>query len=138
MKHRSKITVTPTITDNRGNGAALNKQMTSRYPTSAILMEMSVFLKRMGIKALVEWAPREGNRHADALANGSYEGFDPALRIPVDARHLQWDVLPQALLWGKEAEDVFQKTKTAGRLPLRNQKLKKRRVDTRLRITDPW
>ena len=82
LKHRSKITVTPTITDNRGNGAALNKLMTSRYPTSAILMEMSVYMKRMGIKALVEWAPREGNRHADALANGSYEGFDPALRDP--------------------------------------------------------
>ena len=112
--------------------------MTSQYPASAILMEMSVYMKKMGIKALVEWAPREGNRQADALANGSYGGFDPSLRRPVNARTLQWDVLPQALLCGKEADEIFQATKTAGRLPLQNQKLRKRRVDTRLRITDPW
>ena len=41
--HRSKVAVTPTITDSRGNGAALNKQMTSRYPASAILTEMSTY-----------------------------------------------------------------------------------------------
>ena len=40
---------------------ALNKLMTSRYPASAILMEVSICLKKVGFKALVEWAPREGN-----------------------------------------------------------------------------
>ena len=66
-------------------------------------------MKRMGIKALVEWSPREGNRQADALANGCNESFNPALRIQVDARSLKWEVLPQALEWRKEAEEMFQK-----------------------------
>ena len=34
-KHRSRITVAPTVTDNRGNGAALKKRVTSKYPSSA-------------------------------------------------------------------------------------------------------
>ena len=36
--HRSRVTVTLTIIDNRGNGAALNKQMSSQYPASVILI----------------------------------------------------------------------------------------------------
>ena len=82
-------------------------------------------------------SPR-GNRQADALATGCYDGFNPALRIPLDARSMKWDVLPQALEWEREAEDMFQKTKMEGGLPQRNVKLRKRKVDTRSRITDPW
>ena len=48
----------------------------------------------MVMKTLVEWALREGNRQADALANCFYEGFDPSLRILVNTRTLRWDVLP--------------------------------------------
>ena len=39
---------------------------------------------------------------------------------------------------GKEAEEVFQRTKAARKLPQRHTKLPKRRVDTRLKFTDPW
>ena len=67
----------PTWTDNRGNGSALNKMMTTRYPASAVIMEMSVLMKRHGLKALVEWTPRAGNREADELANGVTNRFKP-------------------------------------------------------------
>ena len=33
---RTCVTVAPTITDNRGNGAALNKLMTTKFPASAL------------------------------------------------------------------------------------------------------
>ena len=36
--HRSRVLVAPTWTDNRGNGAALNKLMTTGFPASAVLM----------------------------------------------------------------------------------------------------
>ena len=48
----------PSFTDNRGNGSALNKLMTNRYPSSAVVMELPCYLKRMSVKAVVEWAPR--------------------------------------------------------------------------------
>ena len=36
--HRGSIKVIPTVTDNRGNGAALNKLMTTKNPASAGVM----------------------------------------------------------------------------------------------------
>ena len=69
-EHDTKVQILPTWTDNRGNGSVLNKLMTTRYPASAVLMEMSVFMKRHKLKTNVEWAPREANKEADELANG--------------------------------------------------------------------
>ena len=55
---RCRIRVVPTTTDNRGNGAALNKLMTTRYPASAVLVELAAHSKKMGLRASVEWSPR--------------------------------------------------------------------------------
>ena len=66
---RSRVTILPTWTDNRGNGSVLNKLMTTRYPSSALVM------------AQVEWTPREFNREADALANGDSSQFSPELQL---------------------------------------------------------
>ena len=68
---RSSTRIVPTTTDNRGHGAALNKLMTTRYPASAVLMELAAYSKKMGLKASVECSPWEANREADALANGN-------------------------------------------------------------------
>ena len=65
--HRTKIPVMPTWTDNRGKGAALNKLLSTRFPASAVLMELPCRPQRMSIEALVEGAPREvkpGSRRA--------------------------------------------------------------------------
>ena len=76
-----KSMVMPIWTDNRGNGAALNKLMSTRYPLNALLMEMSAYFNHMRIKALIEWTPRTANREADSLANGDTRGFDPELEV---------------------------------------------------------
>ena len=60
------------------------------------------------------------------------------LRIPVDARQLQWTVLREALSHGKEAEDAYQAAKTVG-FPVRNQRMRrKKRPEERLKAVDPW
>ena len=33
---RSRVKIAPTITDNRGNGSALNKLVTTKFPASAL------------------------------------------------------------------------------------------------------
>ena len=78
------INLVPTWTDNRGNGSALNKLMSTRYPASALLMELASHMKHEKMKASVSWAPREVNREADRLANGDTTGFDPNLRLHID------------------------------------------------------
>ena len=74
--HRSRVLVAPTWTDNHGNGAALNKLLTTRFPASAVLMELAACKKKMLMKVQVEWSTRSGNVEADALANGHNHAFD--------------------------------------------------------------
>ena len=57
-----RVLIVRSITDNRGNGAALKKLMSTRFPSSAVLMELASFMKYLGMRAIVEWAPRECNR----------------------------------------------------------------------------
>ena len=43
-----RVLIVPSVTDNRGNGAALNKLMSTRFPSSAVLMELATFMKARG------------------------------------------------------------------------------------------
>ena len=54
---RTKLVVIPSYTHNRGNGALLNKLMSSKYPLSALLMEFGEQLRRSGVRPDVRWAP---------------------------------------------------------------------------------
>ena len=55
--------------------------MSKKYPSCAIVMELACYLKRMSIKAVVDWAPPMANCEADELANGNTHRFHPAKRI---------------------------------------------------------
>ena len=95
---RRQFSIIPTWTDNRGNGSALNKLMSTHFPSSALLMELATHMKREGIKANVQWSPRESNREADRLANGAFTGFSPEYRIHLDVGSISWYILEDALV----------------------------------------
>ena len=59
------------------------------------------------MRAIVEWAPRECNKEADLLANGITDRFDPERRILVSAQSLVWNILPEALEAGRQAEQAY-------------------------------
>ena len=134
----TKVLIVPSITDNRGNGAVLNKLMTTCFPSSALLMEMGSYMKARGMRAIVEWAPSEFNKEADQLANGITDSFDPDRRIHVSSRTLNWNILPTAIQAGLDAEQAFRDMKERYGLRDRCKKQRKRKVETRLKITDPW
>ena len=119
----------PTWTDNRCNGSALNKLMTSRFPASAVLMEMSVLMKTKGLQASVQWAPRAANREADWLANGDTQDFNPEYECVIDPAAVRWHILPQALEEGRRAERAYQEFRTSGRDPQRGKKQRRRRPE---------
>ena len=137
-ERHTRVQIVPTITDNRGNGALLNKLMSTKFPASAVLMELASYMRRMSLRTVVEWEPREGNKEADKLANGNAEDFDPSLRINVSASTLSWDILPEALEAGRAAERQSQAARERGALPDRCRKSKRRRPEERLRLKDPW
>ena len=68
-KVRTPVSVVPSYTHNRGNGALLNEPMTSKLPLSAHFMEFTEQLCHSGVRPGVRWAPREANREADRLPN---------------------------------------------------------------------
>ena len=111
--------------------------MTTRFPASAVLMELVAYSKKMGLKASVEWSLWEANREAGTLANGDSTLFNPELRIPVSHQRLQWSVLSETLAYGREAEDAHRRAKATG-LPTRNQKKRLKRPEERLKAVDPW
>ena len=95
-------------------------------------------MKHRGMRAIVEWAPRECNREADMLANGDSSLFDPERRIPVAAGILVWNVLPEALKAGRDAEETYKRLKETHGLPNRSAKQRKRAAEHRLKFKDPW
>ena len=70
-------------TDNLGNTFVVAKMMTTKMPLAAVLMQLAVMLSDRRLWLEAAWVPREQNKEADALTNNCYEGFDPALRIPL-------------------------------------------------------
>ena len=72
--------------------AALNKLMSTRFPSSACAYGARFIHEASWNESIVEWAPRECNREADMLANGDTSLFDPERRIPVAAGTLVWNV----------------------------------------------
>ena len=72
-------------------------------------MEMSVFTKRRGLRTIVEWTSREGNKEADELANGITQRFRPELEVKLKEEELEWYILPRALEIGAQAENEHQR-----------------------------
>ena len=126
---RTKLVVIPSYTNNRGNGALLNKLMTSKYPLSALLMEFNEQLRRSGVRPHVRWAPREANREPDRLANGG------CIRIRPSASSAGV-LLDDALELGETAENEKKRYREeAG--TMRQAKGKRRKQEDRLRLKDP-
>ena len=138
-EHRTSAQEAPPWTDNRGIGTALNKLMSTRFPSSPVQMELAAHLNKVSLlKASVQWAPRTATNEADALANGDSTGFDQSLECKIDPSTLKWCVLSQALQMGKQTENEHQEFLKSGRDPLRGQRRRKRKPDQRLKMKDPW
>ena len=108
--HKSKVLVVPTWTENRGNGAALNRLMSTRFPSSAVLTELASYMKRMIMEAQMEWSPRSGNSEADELVNGNFHASNPALRVSVDHETLNWTSFHVLSRWGDNLNGMYRRS----------------------------
>ncbi len=92
-RRSSTPVVVTSVTDNQGNGFALTRLMTTRFPLCLIVMELSAQLEAHNMRLEVEWAPRESNQEADDLSNGISEGFTERHRTEIDLATFPWIVL---------------------------------------------
>ena len=135
---RSRVTTHPTWTDNRCFGSFLYKFMTTRYPSSALVMGLAAETKKNRVKAQVEWTPSEFSREADALTNGNSSLFSPELQLRVEPRDLKWHVVDRAIEMGSIAERAHDRIRRSGGFPDGAQKQKRRRREERLKFKDSW
>ncbi len=125
----------PGVTDNRGNRYALSRLQGTRFPLSAVVMELSAQLETRGARLELAWVPRDLNSEADALSNGITDGFSEAARIPVDYGSMKWLILDRIL----EAGAAFEAERSARRARTATLHSAKRRAKKPgLKDTDPW
>ena len=139
---RASQCVVTGLTDNNGNAHVLQRFMTTKFPLSAVLMELAMWLPSIaGDHGLsLQWVPRLQNEEADALTNEDFTGFDPKLRIHVDPSAVKWRVLPEMIRYGSDLQARIAEAKEELKSSRSQQATKgvKRKAGSSLRETDPW
>ena len=116
-------------TDNQGNSYALSKCMTTKYPMTLLIMEVSETPREKRCELHLEWIRRDKNQLADDLTNGQFQHFDPKQRTRWDGSTCQWIVLQKFLAHAREYHQqlVSEKSSKASRKP--ETRTKKTRLD---------
>lgn len=81
------------LTDNQSNTFVVAKLMTTTFPLSAVLMQMTSMLGARNLWLDLSWVARDQNTEADSLTNSDFSGFTEANRLPVIWADLPLDVL---------------------------------------------
>ncbi len=123
-------------TDNRGNKYALSRLQSCKFPLCLLTMELAGQLERRGARLAMEWAPREYNAEADALADGCCSGFCPTRRVHFDMKTADWMILPRLLDEGLKFE--AHRRQLHSERAYKNKDSKRRAKKQGLRITQPW
>ena len=79
-------------------------------------MELSCQLRIRRACLHARWIPRLQNEEADALTNGDFSQFDPALRIDVDLQKLGFVVMDELFAEGEAYVEELSELKKAEEL----------------------
>ena len=101
------------FTDNQGNQHVINKNLCTKMPIAAILMELNLVAESRGVVVSLEWVPRLQNEEADALTNGDYSLFDADKRVNVDIENTEFIAMRELLTAAEEYEKALQAQKEA-------------------------
>ncbi len=102
------------------------------------MMELSNQLEAQDLELELKWRRRDTNVPADALTNGDYSLFNPAMRIHIDVRNFPWLVLPWLTNEAGKMYEAISAAKDAAKLAPHPMVQSKRRKVSKLRQSDPW
>ena len=89
-------------TDNLGNAYAVSRAMSTKWPLTVLLIELSEELRSRKVALGLDWLPREENQEAADLSNMKTTDFDESLRVHVAAADLRWHVLDEMMQASQE------------------------------------
>ncbi len=118
------------FTDNQSNEALVKKAMTTKYPSSLILLELAEELAAKKCDLNLTWIRRDLNQLADDLTNEKFDSFDSSVRIPLKGEDLSWRVLDKLLNYADSFFNELKKRKASPIEPARKAK--------RIRKLKPW
>ena len=127
----------PAITDNLGNTHTVQSFLTSKFPLSLLVMELSCQLGMHRLELDLSWAPRDQNEEADALTNEDFEGFSANNRIEVDVEKLPFIVLGRLLDRAMELDGSI-KLARSSKEAKEDQERSKKKQRSNMRWEQPW
>ena len=77
-------------------------------PGQCTTLELASHMKHQGIKARLQWAPREANREADRLPNGDLSEFSPEVCFHLGVRSITWYISDDALSMCRDSEQAYE------------------------------
>ena len=118
------------FTDNQSNEALVKKAMTTKYPSSLVLLELAEELAAKKCDLSLTWIRRDLNQLADDLTNEKFDSFDPEFRVPLNGEDMRWRVLDKLLSCADNFYSELRKRKAAQLGPSRKA--------GKIRKLDPW
>ena len=100
---------TKAFTDNKGNAFAIAKGMSTKFPLTILLMELSEEMRTRDLEMDLEWIRRDENTIADDLSNGRCEAFSPEKRETFRGESEDWKVLEKLQ---KRSEELYRSLKS--------------------------
>ena len=128
-------------TDNQGNSFATAKMMSSKWPLTVLLVELSEQLRSRQFELQLSWRQRDLNQEADDLTNGVFTAFTPCNRVPIDPLQIPWIVLNSVMADSESLYKSIVAEREAGRTsgtPVRKIGFKKMKASLKLRTRNPW
>ena len=122
------------FTDSQVSASVVARGMSTAFPLCCVVMELAAQLEHRGLDLCLEWAPRDKNAEADALADGRTEGFSQDLRVGRSVQDLPWRVLPGLLRAGEAFYAASKKRPRPAAEPVKGRRL----AGDRLRDREPW
>ena len=117
-------------TDNQSNTYALSKWMSTKFPLTLLIMELSETLRMSQCELSLDWIAREHNELADDLTNNKFEKFVDAPRIRWKPDREEWFVLDKFLKHASEFHAELSKEKELKRpLPKKVPKAKRQKLE---------
>ena len=129
----------PALTDSKVSARVIDKFLSSSFPLSVVLMEVSLQLHRMNARLMLRWIPREQNIQADALTNKVFHSFWEENRVHMDFEDIDFLILPKRMRAAQEvdAEVRVKKSKRNSSAPLQGIPVRRRRKGE-TKWKDPW
>ena len=126
-------------TDNKGNSYIVSKMLSTKFPITPLVIELSEQLRYRCAELYLTWIPRENNQEADDLSNLKFDDFSPDKRINFTVSGIPWKVFTELILATREMFDLINGQREQQRLRKRKTPhLGKLKGGKKLKWTDPW